>query len=122
MERRTRQRDAIRAAFSKAARPLAVQEAHSLAMKSVPGLGIATVYRNIKALVDEGALEAVELPGEAPRYEASGLAHHHHFRCNRCERVFDVPGCPGAMKALVPRGFRLDAHDLLLYGRCAQCA
>ncbi len=122
MERRTRQRDAIRAAFSKAARPLAVQEAHSLAMKSVPGLGIATVYRNIKALVDEGALEAVELPGEAPRYEASGLAHHHHFRCNRCERVFDVPGCPGAMKALVPRGFRLDAHDLVLYGRCAQCA
>mgnify|MGYP000380226949 CR=1 FL=1 len=73
MERRTRQRDAIRATFAEAARPLAVQEAHLLALKTVPGLGIATVYRNIKALLDEGFLAVVELPGEPARYEASGL-------------------------------------------------
>lgn len=122
MERRTRQRDAIRSAFTKAGRPLAVQEAHALALKTVPGLGIATVYRNIKALMEEGWLASVELPGEPPRYEASGLDHHHHFRCNECERVFDVPGCPGAMKSLVPRGYKLESHELVLYGRCPQCA
>lgn len=122
MERRTRQREAIRATFAKAARPLAVQEAHELAMQTVPGLGIATVYRNIKTLVEEGELLPVELPGEAPRYEATGLAHHHHFRCNDCEKVFDVPGCPSALKSLVPRGYTLESHELVLYGRCPACA
>lgn len=122
MERNTRQRDAIRAAFADAGRPLSAQEAHQLASRAVAQLGIATVYRNIKALVEERWLDVVELPGEPPRYEQAGKAHHHHFRCSRCDKVFDIEGCPGALKSLLPKGFRLERHDVLLEGRCAVCA
>lgn len=122
MERKTKQRDAIRQAFEVAERPLSVQEAHELASRDVPGLGIATVYRNVKALIDESFLATVELPGEAPRYEPAGLAHHHHFRCVSCGKVYDINGCPGALKAMVPPGFTYETHDVTLYGRCAACA
>ncbi|MEW6280573.1 MAG: transcriptional repressor, partial [Candidatus Eremiobacterota bacterium] len=50
MERNTRQRDAIRRALADANRPLAPQEVLEEARRYSPGLGIATVYRNLKGL------------------------------------------------------------------------
>lgn len=121
MERHTRQRAAIREAIVAAARPLLPQEVLQAAQQQVPGLGIATVYRNLKGLVEEGELRAVHLPGENPRFEATGHAHHHHFQCRQCQRVFDVHACPGDLSRLAPQGFTVEDHDLTLYGRCQDC-
>jgi Fur family ferric uptake transcriptional regulator len=122
MERSTRQRAAIVSAIERERRPLSPFEILAGAQSDVPGLGTATVYRTLKALVAEGVVVSVELPGEAPRYEAAGAKHHHHFRCRACDRVFEVPGCAKGIRALVPRGFELDGHELVLYGRCRRCA
>lgn len=122
MERQTRQRAAIRAAIDSAARPLLPQEVLEAAQAAAPGLGIATVYRALKAMVDEGALRAVSLPGENARFEAAAHGHHHHFQCRRCQRVFDVHACPGDLSRLAPAGFTVEEHDLTLYGRCRDCA
>ena len=124
MERSTRQRTAIRTVIDVAARPLTPQEIHAAVRESVPEIGIATIYRNLKLLLDEAIIEVVNLPGENPRYEMSHMAdhHHHHFHCMRCDRVFDVEGCPGAMENLAPKGFAIERHELTLYGACADCA
>jgi Fur family ferric uptake transcriptional regulator len=121
MAQNTRQRAAIRAAVDAAGRPLSPAEVLTLARRSVPGLGVATVYRTIKALLDEGAVVAVELPGAPPRYEPAGRTHHHHFRCRACDRVYEVPGCAPGIAALTPAGFELEGHELVLYGRCDRC-
>ncbi|MBL8308738.1 MAG: transcriptional repressor [Rubrivivax sp.] len=122
MERNTRQRAAIRDAIAQAERPLLPQEVLDAAQQQVPGLGIATVYRNLKALVADGELNPVMLPGENPRFELAGHQHHHHFQCLQCQRVFDVHACPGDLSRLAPPGFSVEAHDLTLYGRCKDCA
>ncbi|RQO79925.1 Fur family transcriptional regulator [Acidovorax sp. FJL06] len=122
MERLTRQRSAILAAIASAQRPLSPQEVLDTARAAVEGLGMATVYRNIKALLEAGSVQAVQLPGESPRYEAAGQSHHHHFQCTRCQRVFDVHACPGDLQGLAPQGFAVEGHELTLYGRCADCA
>lgn len=121
MERATRQRTAIRAAIEGARRPLSPQEVLAAAREVVPALGMATVYRNLKLLLDEGAIQPVELPGDSPRYEAAGREHHHHFQCDECHRVFDVPECPGDLGRLAPAGFTVARHDITLYGRCSDC-
>lgn len=122
MQRKTQQRTAIRSAIEEADRPLSPQEILSTAEDQAPGLGIATVYRNIKALVQEGWLRIVELPGAPSRYEVAGKGHHHHFHCRACDRVFEVDDCPGRVSDLAPSGFRPEAHDIILYGLCAACA
>jgi Fur family ferric uptake transcriptional regulator len=121
MERSTRQRAAILSAIERERRPLSPSEILAGAQSEVPGLGPATVYRTLKALVADDVLISVELPGEPPRYEPAGAKHHHHFRCRACDRVFEVPGCAKGIRALVPRGFELDGHELVLYGRCRGC-
>ena len=121
MQRQTRQRDAIRAALAAANRPLAPQEVLVAARAELPSLGIATVYRTLKALLDDGWLRAVELPGAPPRYEVAGKSHHHHFHCRVCDGVFEVEACPGGIRGLLPGGFRLERHEIILYGLCAHC-
>ena len=122
MERDTRQRGAIRQVIADAGRPLSIQEIHAAASRAVRGLGIATVYRALKDLQRDGALLAVELPAEPARYESAGKVHHHHFRCRSCNRVYDVEGCVGQLRAMVPRNFQLEDHEVTLYGQCAACA
>lgn len=122
MKRRTHQRQAIRAALEGADRPLGPQEILEAAQAHAPALGIATVYRNIKSLVAEGVLRTVELPGTPNRYEMAGKAHHHHFHCRCCDRVYEVEDCPGSIRELTPSGFVLESHEIILYGQCEHCS
>ena len=121
MERSTIQRSAIHDALKRAGRPLLALEVLELACEAVPRIGIATIYRNLKTMVDEGLLRQVVLPGENPRFELSGHGHHHHFQCKQCQKVYDIHSCPTDLAALAPKGFTIDDHDLTLYGRCKNC-
>jgi Fur family ferric uptake transcriptional regulator len=119
--RNTRQKDAIRAAFLQANRPLSPDETLTLAQKDVDALSIATVYRNIGTLVEDKWLTPVEVPGHAARYEVAGKAHHHHFQCTVCNTVHELEGCDIQSKPKLPRGFKYTSHELFVYGTCAAC-
>ncbi len=121
--RSTRQRDVIAHVLEGAEGPLAVGDVHERALSDLPGLGIATVYRTLKLLTEQGRIHPVTLDGET-LYEASGKGHHHHFSCTRCGRVFTLHTCPVALPrgTVYPGGFIVEAHEVTLYGQCPQCA
>jgi len=119
--RNTRQKTAIREAFAEAGRPLSPEEVLRSAQQQHPGVGIATVYRNIQALIEEGWLQPVEVPGDATRYEVAGKKHHHHFQCNDCGKLYDLEGCVAQSRPKLPRGFRASGHEFYFYGTCAAC-
>lgn len=121
MDRNTSQRRAIRKVFESAGRPLSPHEVRQAAGTEARGIGMATIYRTLKMLMEERWLVAVDLPGEPARYEQSGKPHHHHFHCRACGRVYEVEGCPGNLRSMTPRGFKLERHEVLLYGVCSVC-
>ena len=122
MMRTTQQREAIRLVVDGMGRPLSTREILALARREVPRLGIATVYRNLKALCQAGKIVAVELPGQPPRWEAAPADHHHHFLCHSCDKLYEINACPEDIARLLPEGYTLEKHDILLHGRCAACA
>lgn len=121
MRKGTQQQEAIRKALIDAGRPLSVDEVLRLARGEVAGLGIATVYRNLKALQLQGQIAAVDLPGQPPRWEMAPGGHHHHFLCRTCNKLFEVQDCPRGLASLLPEGCVLEAHDILLRGLCSAC-
>lgn len=121
-QRQTKQRQVIATMLKQAGRPLLPKELLDKAQESLPQLGIATVFRTLKKMVDEGEATIVSLPGDSPRYERSDLAHHHHFKCEECESVFEINGCPGHLEQLLPKGFQMAGHEITLFGRCADCS
>jgi Fur family transcriptional regulator, ferric uptake regulator len=122
-QRQTQQRDAILDVITRAAGPLTVPEILERSQERVPGLGIATVYRTVKLLLETARVQTVILPSGETRYESTGLGHHHHFHCRSCDEVFDLATCP----VQVPRGayeggYLVEDHELTLYGTCPSCS
>lgn len=121
--RDTKQKRIISAIIEGAGRPLSPAEVHVQANAAMPQVSISTVYRALRALQEERRIIAVSLPGAPDRYEAKQCAerHHHHFHCDGCGRVFDIPGCGLRVDRTLPDGFSLVRHEVVLYGTCSDC-
>jgi Fe2+ or Zn2+ uptake regulation protein len=82
----------------------------------------ATIYRNLRDLVDAGLVREVAVEGRSARFDVRGTRHH-HFICDRCGEVedtewFDVPKPPAA--AIGTRVVR--ECELIFRGLCTTCA
>lgn len=108
MKRKTSQRAAIEQVFCQLDRPLGIEEILETGRMAVESLNQATVYRNVKLLLENGWLKQVCHPSLGTLYERTGKGHHHHFHCRVCNRVYDLPGCAlnerEARSLRVPRG------------------
>ena len=77
----------------------------------------------MKLLLAAGEIQAVVLPDGQTRYEAADLGHHDHFRCRICDDVIDLDHCPVSIPegTTLPGGYRVEGHELTLFGVCPQC-
>ena len=121
MKRNTSQREAIREVMVRAARPLSTGEIFDLARARIARLGIATVYRTLKSLKEDGAIREVGLPGQPSRWELANKDHHHHFLCRKCDKLFEIEGCLADLGTLLPPGYFMEEHSILLEGKCRDC-
>ncbi len=121
MKRNTIQKTAIEKVFRQHERPLGIDEVLKYGRMLVESLNQATVYRNLKNLIDDGWLKRISHPILGSLYERTGKGHHHHFYCRGCKRAFDLPGCPLKQENAAPEGFIVEDHELFLFGVCPSC-
>jgi Fur family peroxide stress response transcriptional regulator len=81
----------------------------------------ATIYNNLRDLVQAGLVREVAMEGRAARFDIKGMPHH-HFICDRCGNVedldwYDVPQPPAA--SLGRRVLR--ECELIFRGLCTSC-
>lgn len=125
MKRQTKQKAVVQRVFTNSNRPLSPQEVFEAARAEVKSISLATVYRSLRSLHEDGEIVPVALPGAPDRYESRSCAdrHHHHFLCDSCGRLFDIPGCGlRANTHALPPGFMVARHEVTLFGACDQCA
>ena len=120
-KRRTHQRAAIDIVIGKMECAFTPQDVLDHAQSTCPGLGIATVYRAIRDLTEQGRIRRIVVSGGAPLYERTDVAHHHHFRCESCGEVTALEG--GALKEdyRFPSGFKVSSHEVVFSGTCPDC-
>ena len=57
--------------------------------KEMPNIGIATVYRNLVDLTEEGAILKLKCKNGPDRYDGN-ICPHIHFECECCGNIVDV--------------------------------
>lgn len=125
--RTTRQRTAILDALTEADEFRSAQQWHETMARSGDRIGLATVYRNLQAMADAGAVDAVrDQDGEVLyRLCHSSGEHHHHLRCRTCGTAVEIEG-PAveswAAKIGAEHGFTDIDHTMELIGTCSACA
>lgn len=123
-KRRAVQQEIVHEILCNSARPLLPADILRIAEGLGQRLGVATVYRALRALAEAHEIISVFIQDGPPRYELVERGHHHHFLCQQCGTVFDVSGCLGkeAFAGMVPDDFRMEGHEVTLHGLCAGCA
>lgn len=54
-----------------------------------PDAGIATVYRNLKILLEHGDIIKIDVGDGIDHYDAD-ISEHYHFLCRCCRRIYDI--------------------------------
>lgn len=129
----TAPRRALLRTLAETREPLSIQELHARVNPEPDPedpeeeINLVTVYRFANLLVDLGLVRRVEFGQGYYRYEREESQtgpHHHHVVCRQCSKVVDFQGCD--LGDLTDRlesetGFRIERHQLELYGVCPAC-
>ncbi len=99
------------------------QEVYGLAVKEIPGITEATVYRTLTFLTAQGlVLEAHVGSGQLVYERAEHI--HHHLVCRNCHVtcLLEVADLQGLFNNLEQKtGFKIDSRHVTLLGLCPDC-
>ncbi|MBT5471937.1 MAG: transcriptional repressor [Nitrospina sp.] len=101
-----------------------IEDLHIIIKAQDPTIGIATLYRTMKLLVDSG-LADIHTFNEKTTYERLfQVRHHDHLICKICGRTieFEHPLIEKYQLEVCDRhGFTLKSHRMELFGICREC-
>lgn len=98
-----------------------IQDLAEKIMSEIDGTGIATIYRTVNLLVDEGFLTKTEVGLGPARFEVSSDEHHDHLTCLDCGAILEFEN--EKIEKLQHQvanelGFELRDHTMELYANC----
>ncbi len=90
-----------------------------------PCIGLATVYRILRQLTEQGLIKELEYGSGCSRYDARTCRHDHAI-CTECGNLLDIPkdvqlSTKALEVAAQSAGFELGSHEVRIYGRCTTC-
>jgi Fur family ferric uptake transcriptional regulator len=97
-------------------------EVYTAVKKDLPAISLATVYRNLNQLAEQGVILKLDVNGEF-RFDGD-VCNHQHCVCRKCGRISDVfqkDISDYALSRLKVRGFRPECVGVMFKGLCNSC-
>jgi Fur family ferric uptake transcriptional regulator len=123
--RETRQRTAVSAALNDVDSFVSAQQLHSMLREAGDGVGLATVYRTLQQLAEDGEVDVLRTSETESMYRRCSSGHHHHLICRHCRRTVEVDNSSveqWAIRTAADNGFVDVTHVVEIFGTCADCA
>jgi len=124
VRRMTKQRRIILEVLRSVTSHPTADQLHQMVRSRLPGINIATVYRNLEILLEEGEIMKLDVAGTQRRFDGNAL-NHYHIRCSQCGRVDDVHMEIASSledSAAVSCGYQVHSHNVEFTGICPECA
>lgn len=122
MIRLTKQRQAILEVVERSHDHPTAAQVYERVQQLFPGVGFATVYRNLGALAEEGMVREIRV-GEVTQYDRR-TDRHDHAVCRKCGKLVDVVvTLPTEVVESVTEqsGFQVSGYHTELFGLCSDC-
>ncbi len=119
----TRQRAAVFEYLSGVTHHPTADDVFIAVKRRLPKISLATVYKNLEALVACGTASKLTSGDVAARYEIRRDPHY-HTRCLKCGSLTDLEARASEQLAKLlkpPGGFRVEAYRIELLGCCRGC-
>ncbi len=119
----TAQRKTVYEYLSTASHHPTAEEVFLAVKKQLPRISLATVYKNLEALVACGAISKMNYGDGSARYDIR-TDQHYHTRCLQCGKVLDLEvgeSLEWLNKIQPTKGFMVKEYRLELLGYCQKC-
>jgi Fur family transcriptional regulator, ferric uptake regulator len=123
MKRNTKQREEVWRALERNPGFVSAQDLHQALRDIGSTIGLATVYRTLNALADEGNVDALTREGEN-LYRACSPGHHHHIICRECGLTKEIEATAveaWAKAVAAEHGYADPQHIVDIFGTCGAC-
>ena len=103
---------------------LTSEEIYNKVKKINRNIGLATVYRALAFLEEQGLINSISFGSEGKKYELNRGKHHDHMICINCNKIiefFDEELEKLQKEIAEKHGFKLITHELNMYGICKEC-
>ncbi|MBQ8974580.1 MAG: transcriptional repressor [Oscillospiraceae bacterium] len=121
--RHSYKRDAVLQALMKTKLHPSAEQLYTWLKPEFSDLSLATVYRNLNILRDDGVINSVGVVNGEERFDAD-TSPHPHFICTCCGSVTDVEAkidLTGQISELKKDGIEIAGCSVAFYGKCKQC-
>lgn len=124
-QRVTKQRLAVSAALDELDDFVSTQELYRILQNQGVSVSLATAYRILQSLADEGLVDVLRNgDGEAVYRRCAVTGHHHHLLCRNCGKAVEVEA-PAvetwAARTAAEHGYTEVAHTVEIFGLCPEC-
>lgn len=120
----TPQRYAVLDVLASSSEHPSVESIYAKLVETFPTMSLATVYKTINLLKQEGEILELQFSDLANRYDGKKPFPHPHVICTDCGKIID----PSQLdleeitkKMMEETGFQIVAHRLDFYGICPAC-
>jgi len=98
------------------------QELHDILKEQGYNIGIATIYRNLNKLSDNGTI--VRITTKNAEHFDGDLMQHYHLICKKCGKIIDI--YDDDMLVYLKRkikniSFNIESFQFILEGTCSFC-
>lgn len=125
-QRVTKQRLAVSAALDELDDFVSTQELHRILHERGVSVSLATSYRILQSMAEDGAVDVLRNPdGEAVYRRCAVAEHHHHLLCRNCGKAVEIEAPvveKWAAKVAQEHGYTQVSHTVEIIGLCPECS
>lgn len=101
---------------------MSIEELFAEIKKKFPAVSLATIYKNINAMMDKGFISEVQIPNQKSKYELVKPSHS-HVVCQKCGKVEDISLDLDSIahKAANLTHYQINEEALVFSGICPAC-
>ncbi len=121
--RNSKQKDIILLALDEHRVHPTAEELYKYIHKEHAEIGVATVYRNLSKLAEQGIVKKI-IGLDGSSHFDSVVEPHYHFVCSCCGKIYDIPG--GIATDLISQAeeftdCKITSMDITFRGLCREC-
>lgn len=92
-------------------------------LPAFPNMSLATVYNNLKVLIDEGFVSELKVRNDTTTYYDFMGHQHLNVICEKCGRIADIDlDLPDVQQEAADQtGYQITKSQMVVYGICPDC-
>jgi len=100
-----------------------IDDLYTSLLKKFPSISLATIYKNVNAMLEKIFLNEVKIPNQKSVYELT-KEEHSHVVCKSCNAIMDIKLDTTKLLAEATQltQFNLDEGSVVFTGTCPKCS